>query len=290
MSKFSGKCDLCDHIGGMGGWYDRDGRPVKFGDPDVNCYYSDEYEDFLAFKKLTNGVIHQHKRIKLNDWNREEVEKLCPQFKAIEHKRTVPDRRSKSGQREETYYTYVYYDKEYASAKELNKRGIWITIDIHFKTLLDLIPYYPYLVTFSCGSEVCISDRSYVDEEVDDHLDNGWYSDFWQHYKKQLQDHYREIVLTYFNPEGREHTESVVFDAVSGRGTVSRPIDENFEPEWRWPDGKKHSHWCEPKVIDAEAGIIEMSKEDLKMIGSPALVYYVETKESAYDPLEDLED
>lgn len=198
MSQFSGKCDLADHIGGMGGWFDKDGNPVNFGDENVHALYSDEWLDFLAFKKATGGVMHQHKKITLTPWNHEEVKKLCKDFDYQEHTRTVQDKRVKSGQREEKYLTYTYYNKEY-TLKELNKKGIWITIDIHFDTLLDLIPYYPYLVTMSCGGTVYISQQSFVDEELDDHLEGGWYSDFWQHYKKELQDHYQEVVLKYYN-------------------------------------------------------------------------------------------
>ena len=54
MSIYSGKCDLCDHIMGTAGWYDKDGNPVKMGEGS-GAYYSDEYRDFLEFKKRTGG-------------------------------------------------------------------------------------------------------------------------------------------------------------------------------------------------------------------------------------------
>ena len=41
MSKFSGKFDLFDHIAGMGGWFDKDGNEVKFGQENVNAYYNE---------------------------------------------------------------------------------------------------------------------------------------------------------------------------------------------------------------------------------------------------------
>ena len=283
MSSYSGKCDLADHIFGSGGFYDRDGNPVKFGQEGVGAYYADEYRDFLAFKEATGGVIHQHKKIKVTPWNHEDVAKLCPQFKAIPHCRIVPDKRQKSGKREEQYYTYKYWGTEYKNEKELNKRGVYIELDIHFDTMLDLIPYYPYIVSCACGKDgksyVCVSSQSYVDEELEDHLDSGWYSDFWQHYKKDLQDHYRQVVLRYFNPEGREHVEEITFDE-NGIGKVSKPIDENFDLEWRWPDDKMRSHWTSPKIKNAKEGLVEMSKQDLEgYIGNKALVYYVEAKE-----------
>ena len=59
MSVFSGKNDCVDYISGLGGWFDRDGKPVKLGE--ANCYYSDEMLDFEEFKRQTGGVIHQRK-------------------------------------------------------------------------------------------------------------------------------------------------------------------------------------------------------------------------------------
>ena len=180
MSIYSGKFDLCDFIMGIAGWYDKDGNPAKIGEGS-GAYYSDEYRDFLEFKKRTGGVLHQHKVLTIKPWNHDKAIKLCPELEVIEHKKTVPDKRQKSGHREEVYYTYKYWGKEY-TLKELNKRKVYITIDIHFDTLLDLIPYYPYIVSMSCSNDgkqtVYISSQSFVDEEVDDHLEHGWYSDF----------------------------------------------------------------------------------------------------------------
>lgn len=280
MSAYSGKCDLADHISGMGGWFDKEGNPVNFGDENVHALYSDEWLDFLAFKKATGGVMYQHKKITLTPWNHEDVKKLCPNFDFQEHTRVVPDKRAKNGQREEKYLTYTYWDKEY-TLKELNKRGIWITIDIHFNTLLDLIPYYPHLVSMCYhkdGKEIIyISDQSFVDEELDGHLEHGWYSDFWQYYKKKLQDHYREVVLEYYNPAGREINEKITFmkETVEDGtekyiGRTLYPIDENFEPKWT----TEKSRWTSPKIIDEYR--IEMSREDFeKYLGATQEVYYV---------------
>lgn len=281
MSIYSGKFDLCDFIMGIAGWYDKDGNPAKIGEGS-GAYYSDEYRDFLEFKKRTGGVLHQHKVLTIKPWNHDKAIKLCPELEVIEHKKTVPDKRQKSGHREEVYYTYKYWGKEY-TLKELNKRKVYITIDIHFDTLLDLIPYYPYIVSMSCSNDgkqtVYISGQSFVDEEVDDNLEHGWYSDFWQHYKKKLQEHYQEIVLRYYNPVGREHIEEVEFNE-DRVGKVSKPIDENFKPEWREQSDTVKYHWTSPKVINAEDGLIQISKEDYEhYIGKKALVYYVEAKE-----------
>lgn len=284
MSRFSGKCDLCDHIMGTAGWYDKNGKPVKIGDPGVGALYSDEYRDFLEFKKRTGGVLHQHKVLTVTPWNHEEAVKLCPELEVIEHKKIVSDKRQKSGQREDVYYTYKYWGKEY-TLKELNKHKVYITIDIHFDTLLDLIPYYPYIVYMSAcndGKEtVFISDQSFVDEEADDHLEHGYYSDFWQYYKKQLQEHYQEIVLRYYNPTGREIKENITFmkETVEDGtekyiGRTLYPMDENFELKWT----TNKPRWASPKRIDEHR--VEMSKEDFEVcLGATQEVYYVQKKD-----------
>ena len=124
-----------------------------------------------------------------------------------------------------------------------------------------------------------ISDKSYVDEQLENYLSRGFYSDFWQNYKKELQDHYIKIILKYFNWEGREHIEEVEFNE-DRVGKVSKPIDENFKPEWREQSDTVKCHWTSPKVINAEDGLIQISKEDYEYyIGKKALIYYVEAKE-----------
>jgi len=283
MSVFSGKCDLYDHISGTAGWYDRDGNPVKMGEGH-GAYYSDEYRDFLEFKKRTGGVLHQHKVLTVTPWNHEEAVRLCPELEIIEHRKTVQDKRQKSGQREEVYYTYKYWGKEY-TLKELNKHKVYITIDIHFNTLLDLIPYYPYIVCMSAyndGKEtVFISGQSFVDEELEEHLKNGYYSEFWQYYKKKLQEHYQEIVLRYYNPVGREIKENITFMKETTEdgtekyiGRTLYPMDENFEPEWT----TNRSRWTSPKKIDEHR--IEMSKQDFEhYLGATQEVYYVQKKD-----------
>jgi len=283
MSRFSGKCDLFDHIGGTAGWYDKNGNPVKIGDPGVSVYYSDEYRDFLEFKKRSGGVMHQHKKVKVTEQNQDEVERLLGgRFKAIAHTESVPDKRRRSGEREVTTYTYEYWGREYGSLHELNKHGVYMMIDVHFDTILDLIPYYPYLVTSACCDKdkqtVFISSQSYVDEERDERYGRGFFYNSWEHYHEELQNHYRDIVLKYFNPAGREHVEEVVFDE-NFLGKVSKPIDPNFKLEWRWPDGKIHTHWTSPKIEDAESGTVRIHENDAAIFGSKMLVYYVEAKE-----------
>lgn len=282
MSMYSGKCDLYDHISGMGGWYNKEGKPVKFSDPDVHVFYSDEYRDFLAFKKATGGVMYQHKKVVVTEWNQAKVAQQNEFFKVIEHKETITDKRTKSGEKEKITYTYEYFGKEYKSLKDINKHGVFVTLEIHFDTLLDLIPYYPYIVSAAVNSDgkstVYLSQKSFVDEERDEHYAHGYFSNYWEHYKKALQDHYRDIVLTYFNPTGREHIETITFDE-NRHGFVSKSIDTNFDVEWHF-DGPIESHWTSPKVVNAETGEIEISQPDYESyLGHTVQVYYVEQKE-----------
>ena len=153
MSRWSGKCDFADHIAGIGGWYDRDGNPVEFGQKGVSVYYSDELKDFRAFKEKTGGVMYQHKRIKnIDEWNQKFIKDHCPGFNYVEHVNKIADKRCKSGVREEKYFTYTYFGQEYTQ-KEINKKGVYITVEIHFDTLLDIIKYYPYIEMTSFESE-----------------------------------------------------------------------------------------------------------------------------------------
>ena len=92
MSMFSGRCDFADCIAGLGGWYDKDGNPVKFGQEGVGAYYSDELQDFREFKRKTGGVMYQHKRInKIDEWNQDFVASKCSNFKIIKHVNKVDD-------------------------------------------------------------------------------------------------------------------------------------------------------------------------------------------------------
>lgn len=284
MSRFSGKCDLFDLISGLGGWYDRNGKPVKITDPGVGVLYSDEYKDFLEFKRRTGGTMYQHQKVKVSLWNQDEVAKRCPGLEIEKKERTSSDKRYREGKRKDTYYVYKYYGVEY-SLNELNKKGVYITQEIHFDTLLDLIPYYPYVVSACASSEekmtVFLSRNPYPIEKRDNSLKTGgMLFDSWAHYSKELQEHYREIVLNYYNPEKRERVEEVTFDPETCLGAVSKPIDPNFNVAWRWEDFQTHSYWTSPKIEDADKGIIRISKEDLtQFIGPKAHVYYVEKGE-----------
>lgn len=232
MSRFSGKCDLADHVFGQGGYFDKDGNPVKFGQEGVSCYYSDEWLDFLVFKKKTNGTLYQHKNVKVNSYNKDDIKKYCKEFDYKEVKTEVADKRSKTGFRTETSYIYTYYGKEYTEKELNNHGGVYIRVEIRFDTLLDLIQYYPYLVSASvCDQEsqkIYISSESFVDREFNDMVKSGYVSKLRDHYKKELVEHMRDVTLKYYNPVGHEITEEVTFDD-NGIAYTSKKICDRFE-------------------------------------------------------------
>lgn len=299
MSRYSGRFDLADHISGLSGWSDKNGNKVD------NTYsgprYGNEWEDFLVFKKQTNGVLHQHKKVVVSEWNQEQIKNLCSQFDFTEHTKIIKDKRLKSGEREEKYFTYTYYGKEYSSLKELNKKGVYITIDIKFDTLLDLIPYYPYIISVAChneeGAYIVIGDRPQYLRERDNSLSSGGrVSNYWQSYAKKLQDHYREIVLNYYNPEGREVIEELDFKLEKDNNNLSEndlgfehyyvakasyDIDDQFAIEWVFDNGPL-SHWTSPKILGKH--FIKMSKEDAESyLGTKMKVKYVRVKSNIED-------
>lgn len=282
MSVYSGKCDLADLIFGQGGYFNKDGNSVKLGDEGVNAYYSDEWLDFLAFKKKTGGVLYQHKNVKVNSYNKEEIKEHCENFDFKEKIVKVSDKRSKTGYREDKSYIYTYYGKEYTE-KELNaKGGVYLQVEVKFDTLLDLLEYYPYLTSavVSTGEKmkVFIHDKSFVDEEFDQLIKSGYVSNSRTYYKQKLAGHYAEVALKYYNPTGHEIAEEVIFDE-DGVGYTSKPVNERFKLNWDldWLKDKKgySSHWAAPKLI--ESNKIQMSREDLESyIGNRARIKYVE--------------
>lgn len=271
MSRFSGKCDLFDHIAGMGGWYDKDRNPVKFGQEGVGAYYSEELQDFEAFKKATDGVIYQHKCIKkITEWNHNFVAEHCSQFEVLKHERVVADKRKKDGQRTDVYYTYKYWGKEYTQ-KEISQRGVYITVEIKFDTLLDLIKYYPYIVSFCCSSDgkqtVYITNESFVDEEFDDMLQHGHLARK-DHYEKELANHYLYVCKTYFLPKLDERTKQISLIGCKPLHNgyyellTDSPIDYMHHVKFVWADGKKHTHWTSPKMQDQYTILI--SEQDIE--------------------------
>lgn len=269
MSRFSGKCDLYDTIM-MQHFRCKNGSDKKEDLDKTNCYYSDELECFNNFKKKTGGVIYQHQEIKVTDQNQDLVAKLNNSFEVIE----LPLKENQKKHR----YIYTYFGKEYKSLKEVNKKGIFITKEIHFDTIVDLIPYYPYIVTMSSSSNgkmtVYVSQESFIDSEERKMLNAGYESTMYEYYKKELQKHYIKIVQRYYIPK----QENIVFELVkfdeNRVGKTQYSIDDRFEVKWFFKD-KSIPHWSSPEVVDYEKGLIEISKQDYNdFIGHECYVKY----------------
>ena len=196
MSKFSGKCDLYDHVM----------MEKTYPDPkNPNILISDELECFEIFKKKTGGILHQCHKVKLDDWNIDywinyynNPERLSKEA----HTTIKEDKRCKDGKKEITTYTYTYWGTKYKSLKELNDHGFYGTVEIKFNTLLDLLPYYPYIVTMmACDQEqetIYISNSSYVDSYVKDVVN---YSEpkfrMIEIYREELKKHYVKVINEY---------------------------------------------------------------------------------------------
>ena len=272
MSFLSGKCDLADHIAGLGGYYDKDGNVIESMSDHTGPCYSDIYQDFLIFKKQTGGVLHQYKKIKEITPNNHDFVASKSSLKVIKHVNR------KSGFRESIEYTYEYLGKEY-TAKELNKQGgVYITVDIHFDTLLELAMYFPYTISFMSVSDsktnVVISEESYVERNYKELIQNGFETSR-DHYNKRLVDYIKDLAFKYYDPSRREHVETITFTESDGKyiGKTSKPIDPDFE--LRWAD-ESQSYHTPPIIIDSDNGLIGMDEEDFKKgLGNKALVYYV---------------
>ena len=254
MSRFSSKFDLFDFMSGMGGWFDRDGNLVKDICSGPGVLYSDAMRDFEAFKKSTGGVIHQHIKVKVDEWNQDYVKSHCPGFDFIKHTEVREDKRCKEGKKEYYYYTYTYFNKEYKNLKELNKHGVYVTKDIHFNTILDLIPFFPYIVSVAAkdkdSTTVFISDRSYVDKCFREH-NWGGAEQSADYYRHELAEFTKAIVLEYF----ADYTERTVdqefnVEKVDDKYIVhlEKPVDYNFKIEL--PRAEDISIWSTPKMID----------------------------------------
>lgn len=190
MSRFSGKCDLYDHIM-MEKMYDKGGY-----------FDSDELECFKIFKEKTGGKLYQHRKVNVNFYNQEELAKQNEHFSIIEQKNKISDKRTKLGYREKTAYTYNYFGTEYKTLEALNKNGgVFVTIELPFENIFDLIPYYPYLTSVCACNEgketIYITTESFVESELQDHLNYSCSSNAYNYYCKELQQHYVELIEKY---------------------------------------------------------------------------------------------
>lgn len=191
MSFCSGKCDLYDTMSMCA---------LHSSEKNSNTLVSDDLEAFEVFKKETGGVIYQPVKIELNDYNAKmECERNKSFLSREEHIEEVPDKRCKSGKKIKKYYTYKYFDKEMTLA-QINQMGYWTKKEIHFDDILDLVPYFPYIISVMFGDSankkryVEISSRSYVDEMEEELIQSGIKSNMATHYRKALKEKYIELV------------------------------------------------------------------------------------------------
>ena len=245
MSKFSGRCDLADHIM-MEKMYDKG-----------TCKVSDELECFELFKERTGGVIYQHKLIEVNRFNEDLIKDYCEdnKFKVLEPGKL-----------------YEYWDEQY-TLKQLNKKGVYITVPIYFNTLLDIIPYYPYVINMCFSSDgkerVYIANKSDIESEQMSALFAGYTPGMTDYYRKHLQEHYLEVCKQYFLyklPEREREIglQSIIFKDDRYLIDTGKKIDYMHDLEYVFADGKKHSHWTSPKIY--EENYIEISKQDIELL------------------------
>ena len=289
MSKFSGKTDVFDLLMSMH-YRCKNGSDKKEDLEKANALYNDEYECFLEFKEKTNGILYQKKKIKVTKDNvRLVAQKSNGHLEIVEL--PLQDKQRKHR------YIYRHNGIDYPNLKELNKVDIYITLEIHFDTLLDLIPYYPYLTTAIYSDNksmmVIISDKPYPLELRDAMLNSGINrTSMYEAYTKELQDHYKFVVQNWYTPKLENHIfEKIKFRKDNRLGVTMLKIDERFDVKWFFRDGdEKHSVWSQPKVIDYDKGIIEISEIDYNNIteknnddyGEAYVTYYSYKKPTLY--------
>lgn len=277
MSRLSGKCDLYDSLS-FCVMRNKDGKIMEkgFAEPDSgNVLYSDIYECFEKFKEETGGVLHRHVKIdRISEYNQDNVAKMCPELEIIPHTAVVEDKRCKSGQKEITSYTYKYWGKEYKSLKELNKKGIYIDDPIYFDSILELLPYLPYLVgamAFDGESGkkiVWIGNESFAESEHRDMLRSGYSSNSIHYYRKQLAQLYFDVCKDYLCYKLDERTVISKIENLERNAEgnyllkLSNDIDSNHPIYYIWDDNTIHSHWTSPKIVGKD--VLELSKADVE--------------------------
>ena len=172
---------------------------------------SDELECFNEFKRNTGGVIYQQQLVKVTAYNQEYIAEMSSGNLIIKPKTTfIKDKRTSNGERRVISCLYEYDGQEYTTLKDLNNHGIWIELPIKINTLLDLIPYYPYTVcetyTVDGREHIIISNNSSVCSDYLEAINNVYQDDMAEYYKKELQNHYIEVVERYFDYKTRTYT------------------------------------------------------------------------------------
>lgn len=186
MSKFSGKCDLYDHVYMIGNSGDKT-----------------ELELFNEFKEATNGVLYQHIKVPIDKNN---FDNLVESEKA-----TYGDKYDlKYCLGKDNEGNYYYYGKKFRSIKTLAKNfDYYMRKEIHFEKFIDLIKYYPYLISMSSSykdddgkrhSTIYITNDSYIDIHENEMLVWSLHSKhkIYDYYRNELINEYIRVVKEYY--------------------------------------------------------------------------------------------
>lgn len=187
MSRFSGKCDIYDLI--------------------YSSCRSNDWEmkktAFEIFKEETGGKLYQNLTVELNAWNLDKEieyinrpEYLSKEVEVIQ----VPDKRCKSGFKTKEK-VFVKYLGELIPLE--SKPKICVYKVIYFEDMIDLVPYYPYIVSsygryVKNGKIVCrvtISKESYLDNKYLDNRKLGGDISYLEQYRKNLKEELINTVL-----------------------------------------------------------------------------------------------
>lgn len=173
MSKFSGKCDLYDHVFSIGS---------KGTTDDMS-----DLEKFEIFKKRTGGKLYQRFPLKLTKYN------IDSEIRLVNN----PDILSKNDDG-----TYTYWLDTYKTLNKLNKHGYYATREIRFDDILDLVPYFPYIISSMAadqdGETIYISSKDYLSLKEDEARECGLTTYDCDLYRKFLKEELINIVKRYY--------------------------------------------------------------------------------------------
>lgn len=162
MSKYTGKCDLYDHVFMIG---------CRGTTDDMS-----ELEKFEIFKKRTGGVIYTHFPLELTKFNIDNEIKLVNNPDVLS--------RNEDG-------TYTYYLTKYKNLKQLNKHKYYAVKEIHFDDILDLFPYLTHIISMMGSDEnsehiyITYQDYNTMREEESRLFGHEYRNDFMKKYIKE---------------------------------------------------------------------------------------------------------
>ena len=180
----SGKCDLFDHIYEIG---------CKPEESELDC--------FNRFKEATKGILYQN-------FDLSEVESTPSKY--IIDKLIATGQLSHISHHPDKKGYYVYYGKDYTYKSLIKNVPLTVTREIHFETMLDLIPYYSYIISHMASfvkddsgkrSEIIyISRVPYIEQRCMSHcVYSGEKSDMWtKSYREECQSEFIRIYNTYY--------------------------------------------------------------------------------------------